>query len=51
MLRLFIAIDIPEDIRILMCGMGATIPGARGVPSEQLHLTLKFLGDTDGGLA
>jgi len=50
MLRLFIAIDIPEDIRILMCGMGATIPGARGVPSEQLHLTLKFLGDTDGGL-
>ena len=50
MLRLFVAIDIPEDIRILMCGMGATIPGARPVPTDQLHLTLKFLGDTEPGL-
>lgn len=50
MLRLFVAIDIPEDIRILMCGMGATIPGARAVPTDQLHLTLKFLGDTESGL-
>ena len=50
MLRLFVAIDIPEDIRILMCGMGATIPGARPVPTDQLHLTLKFLGDTEPSL-
>ncbi|MFV0436351.1 MAG: RNA 2',3'-cyclic phosphodiesterase [Desulfopila sp.] len=49
MLRLFIAIDIPEDIRALICGMGGAIPGARAVPAEQLHLTLKFLGDTDPG--
>lgn len=47
MIRLFIAIDIPEDIRMLLCGMGSSIPGARPVPTEQLHLTLKFLGDTE----
>lgn len=47
MIRLFIAIDIPEDIRILICSMGGSIPGARTVPAEQLHLTLKFIGDTE----
>ncbi len=50
MLRLFVAIDIPEDIRTLVCGMGATIPGARAVPTEQLHLTLKFLGDMESSM-
>jgi 2'-5' RNA ligase len=50
MLRLFVAVDIPEDIRTLVCGMGATIPGSRAVPTEQLHLTLKFLGDMESGM-
>lgn len=50
MIRLFVAVDIPEDIRILLCGMGASIPGARPVPTEQLHLTLKFMGDVENSM-
>lgn len=47
MIRLFVAYDIPDDVRMLICGMGATIPGARAVPADQLHLTLKFIGDVE----
>jgi 2'-5' RNA ligase len=50
MIRLFIAIDIAEDIRMLICNMGGSIPGAKSVPSSQIHLTLKFLGDTESSL-
>lgn len=28
--------------------MGRSIPNARPVPAEQLHLTLKFIGEVDG---
>ncbi len=47
MIRLFVALDIPEDVRMFICNMGASIPGAKPVPSDQIHLTLKFLGDTE----
>ncbi|MDY0390493.1 MAG: RNA 2',3'-cyclic phosphodiesterase [Desulfobulbus oligotrophicus] len=46
--RLFVGIDLPEEIcdqlKPLCCGL----PGARWVPLEQLHLTLCFIGETDG---
>lgn len=47
MIRLFIAIDIPENIRKEVEGMGRTIKNARPVPVEQLHLTLKFVGEVE----
>ena len=49
-IRLFIAIDLPEDIIELIGGMGRSIPGSRPVKPDQLHLTLRFIGEVDHGL-
>lgn len=50
-MRLFIAIDIPETIRRDIAGLGRSLAGSRPVPDDQLHLTLKFIGEMEGGLA
>ncbi len=48
MIRLFIAIELPPDIRSYIKGLGRGIPGARPIPEEQIHLTLHFLGEVEG---
>ena len=48
--RLFIAIDLPEDIKEGISPLCTGLPGARWVRDEQLHLTLRFLGDVDHSL-
>lgn len=48
MTRLFIAIDIAETIRREIAGLGRSLPDSRPVPPEQLHLTLKFIGEVEG---
>jgi len=45
--RLFIAIDLPENIREDISEIYEAIPGARWTPETQLHLTLRFIGDTN----
>lgn len=45
--RLFIAIDVPREIKEQLCRLRVDIPGTRWVPMEQLHLTLAFLGEVD----
>lgn len=47
MLRLFTAITLPAAIAQRLALMGGGIPGARWVAEENLHLTLRFIGDTD----
>ncbi len=52
-LRLFVALDLPEGQRREIARRGAelarSLPAARWVRAENLHLTLSFLGDTDPG--
>ena len=43
--RLFVAIDIPEAIRNALTRLAGELPAARWVPEEQLHLTLRFIGE------
>ncbi len=46
--RLFVAIDLPDEVkRELARFRREEIPGARWVPVEQLHLTLRFIGEVD----
>lgn len=48
MVRLFVALSLPEDLRDELSAMGGGIPGARWVPEENLHLTLRFIGEVPG---
>ncbi|MCH8110511.1 MAG: RNA 2',3'-cyclic phosphodiesterase [Proteobacteria bacterium] len=48
MVRLFVAIDLPAQVRARLGGLGAGVPGARWVDPEQIHLTLRFIGEVDG---
>ena len=51
MRRLFIALSLPDEVRERLSSLGGGVPGARWVAPENLHLTLRFLGEVDNGLA
>lgn len=51
MIRLFVAIPIPEDIRMDLASICHGLPGVRWVPEENYHITLRFLGGIENGLA
>lgn len=48
MMRLFVAIPLPEDIRDQLAQMGGGLNNARWVDPDNMHLTLRFLGKIDG---
>ena len=49
--RLFVALPIPEDLSDLLLDLMDKPEGLRWVHAESLHLTLRFIGEVDGGLA
>jgi 2'-5' RNA ligase len=46
--RLFLALELPEPARDAILELGSGVPGAYWCEEDQLHLTLRFLGDADG---
>lgn len=51
MLRLFVAVPLPEAVQEQLERIGFGIPGAAWVPSENLHLTLRFIGEVSNAAA
>src|ERR1700760_1288255 len=47
-MRLFVALDLPWILRERLSALGGGLPGARWVPPENYHLTLRFIGETPG---
>ena len=47
--RLFIALPVPEDISEELATLQSGVPDAHWVPLENLHVTLCFAGDVQGG--
>ncbi len=45
--RLFIAVELPEDIRVKVHSLAEELPkeGVKPVDEDKIHLTLKFIGD------
>jgi 2'-5' RNA ligase len=44
-MRLFAGIDLPWELRERLAALCSSLPGARWVPRENLHLTLRFIGE------
>jgi 2'-5' RNA ligase len=49
--RLFIGLEIPDDVRQSLSLLRGGLPGARWIDPENYHITLRFIGDIETGLA
>ncbi len=47
-MRLFVALSIPDAVAGELLLMQAGVPGAKWQTREQLHLTLRFIGEVNG---
>jgi len=45
--RLFIGLELPENCRETLAALDPRVKGLRWLPSDQLHLTLSFLGNVE----
>lgn len=49
--RLFAAIEVPEELQAALAALRQPLPGAKWVQAENLHLTLRFVGDVPNPVA
>ncbi len=51
MIRLFVGLALSETLCMRLAGLGGGVPGARWVRPENFHLSLRFIGDIEEGVA
>ena len=51
MIRLFVALAVPEPAAEVLAPLAGGVPGARWSPPENLHITLRFAGEIAESLA
>ncbi|MSP05500.1 MAG: RNA 2',3'-cyclic phosphodiesterase [Acetobacteraceae bacterium] len=50
-MRLFVALDLPWELKQRLAFLCGDIPGARFVPAKNFHLTLRFIGEVSAAQA
>ncbi len=51
MFRLFVGIAFPEHVRLRLAGLCSGLLGAKWIPPENMHLTVRFIGEVGGAQA
>ncbi len=46
-MRLFVALDLPWEVKAELSDLSCNLPGARWVPEDNFHLTLRFIGEAN----
>lgn len=46
-MRLFVALDLPWEVKEELSELSCNLPGARWVPEDNFHLTLRFIGEAN----
>ncbi len=50
-MRLFVALDLPWEVKRSLAAFAINLAGARWVPPQNMHLTLRFIGESKGAEA
>ena len=51
MLRLFVGIDLPPELKLRVSLLASGLPSARWVDAGNYHVTIRFIGEVDEGMA